>query len=222
MNAIVLVSVLSVANSALFGSSRTLAALAEQKQAPKLLRYVDRRGRPLVTVGIGSACGLLAYVGVNKAGTGVFTWLLALSGLSSIFTWTTICLCHIRFRRAWAFQGNSLQNLAYVSPVGIVGSYIGVISLLLILVAQFWVAIDPIGSNYSNSSRVYNFFAAYLAVPIVIIFYVAFKFSFKTEWVTISKMDLKSGKAEVKKEHLNLRANSRSWPFWKKVYYTLC
>jgi amino acid transporter len=61
MNVVILVAVLSVGNSSVFGSSRTLAALADQNQAPKILGYIDRRGRPLVAIGVSSALGFLAY-----------------------------------------------------------------------------------------------------------------------------------------------------------------
>ena len=47
VNVVVLVSVLSIGNSGVYGGSRTLTALAEQGYAPKLFRYVDRAGRPL-------------------------------------------------------------------------------------------------------------------------------------------------------------------------------
>jgi yeast amino acid transporter len=61
MNVVILVAVLSVGNSSVFGSSRTLAALADQNQAPKILGYIDRKGRPLVAIGVSSALGFLAY-----------------------------------------------------------------------------------------------------------------------------------------------------------------
>ncbi|KAI6859980.1 amino acid permease, partial [Hortaea werneckii] len=47
MNAVILIAVLSVGNSSIYGSSRTLAALADQGQAPKILGYIDRKGRPI-------------------------------------------------------------------------------------------------------------------------------------------------------------------------------
>ncbi|CAF2608990.1 unnamed protein product, partial [Rotaria sp. Silwood2] len=46
-NAVILCAVLSVANSSVYGASRTLCALAECGQAPKILAYIDRKGRPL-------------------------------------------------------------------------------------------------------------------------------------------------------------------------------
>src|SRR6201996_7795072 len=62
MNAVIMVAVLSVGNSSIFGSSRTLAALAEQGQAPRILAYIDRKGRPLVGILIASALGFLAFL----------------------------------------------------------------------------------------------------------------------------------------------------------------
>lgn len=101
LNAAVLIAVLSVGNSAIYGSSRTLAALADQGQAPKIFGYIDRAGRPLVSVLFSCALGALAYL--CAAGTGLrneaFGWMLALAGLCTVVTWASICLCHIRFRR---------------------------------------------------------------------------------------------------------------------------
>ncbi|KAK0748220.1 amino acid permease-domain-containing protein [Apiosordaria backusii] len=144
MNAVILIAVISVGNSAVFGSSRTLAALADQGQAPKILGYVDRRGRPLIAILVASAFGLLGYLADLDQPTEVLKWLLAVTGLSSIFTWASICLAHIRFRKAWAIQGRSLSELSYLSQAGVVGSWIGFGLNVLVLVAQFWTAAWPI------------------------------------------------------------------------------
>lgn len=61
-NVVILIAVLSVGNSAIYGSSRTIAALAEQGQAPRVLAYIDRAGRPLVAIAFSSVWGLLAFV----------------------------------------------------------------------------------------------------------------------------------------------------------------
>ena len=44
-NAIITISVISVANSCTFGSTRTMQALAERGMAPKFLAYVDKKVR---------------------------------------------------------------------------------------------------------------------------------------------------------------------------------
>jgi hypothetical protein len=86
MNCVIMVSVISVGNSSIYGSSRTLAALAEQRQAPAFLAYIDRKGRPLYAIVIASVLGLLAYLAATHKQQDAFNWMLALSGLSSIFT----------------------------------------------------------------------------------------------------------------------------------------
>ena len=90
MNAVILISVLSVGNSSTYGATRTLQALAEKGQAPKLFMYIDKRGRPLPVLGLTLGLGLIAYIGtIPGKGPIIFEWLLALSGLSSFFTWYT-------------------------------------------------------------------------------------------------------------------------------------
>lgn len=84
-NAVITISVLSVANSCAFGSTRTMQALALKGMAPKFLQYVDKHGRPIPCVLIQLAFGLLAFVNEATAGATFFNWLLALSGLANFF-----------------------------------------------------------------------------------------------------------------------------------------
>lgn len=88
MNAIILISVLSVGNSSTYGATRTLQALAEKGQAPKIFTYIDKRGRPIAVLVVILLLGLISYIGtIPGKGPIVFDWLLSLSGLSSFFTW---------------------------------------------------------------------------------------------------------------------------------------
>jgi amino acid transporter len=140
MNVVIMFAVLSVGNSSIYGSSRTLAALADRGQAPKILGYIDRNGRPLVSILFSSAFGFICYIvaaGSNTR-TQAFNWMIAISGLAAIFTWASICMCHIRFRAAWKLRGHTLDELAFHSQAGVIGSWIGFIFNCLILVAQFW------------------------------------------------------------------------------------
>ena len=225
MNTVVLIAVLSVGNSSMYGATRTLAALAEQGQAPQILAYVDREGRPLVAIGVACLVGLISYIHVSDLNGPAFTWLLALSGLSSIFTWASICFAHIQFRKAWAYQGNSINALIYKSPIGVTGSYIGLTALLLILVAQFWVAVSPTGDEATTAGeRATNFFAAYLAMPVVLLFYAGYKIWFRPKWVTIEEVDLKTGRNEFESEVVRRqwKEDKSEWPTWKRLYKTLC
>ncbi|KAK8049111.1 amino acid permease [Apiospora phragmitis] len=203
MNVVILIAVLSVGNSSVFGSSRTLAALADQKQAPRALAYVDRQGRPLVAIIVASSMGLLAFLADLGAQSTVLDWLLAISGLSSLFTWASICLAHIRFRRAWADQGHSLSELAFRSQCGVWGSWLGFGFNLLVLVTQFW----------------------YMAVPIVVVFYGVHRLYFRTSGIVrTSQVDIDTGRRDFNLPILVAQEaeERRGWPKWKKLYKFLC
>jgi len=227
MNVVILIAVLSVGNSSIYGSSRTLAALAEQGQAPRFLAYIDRQGRPLVAIIVASVLGLLCYVvagGQETAGTAL-GWLYSLSGLSSIFTWGSICLAHIRFRAAWKKQGHSLDELAFKSQAGVYGSWLGFILNVLVLAAQFWTAVWPEGYvELSGRDRAETFFLDYLAFPVVILFYVPYKLWFKTPFMRTYDMDLQTGRRELDTPALieeEKMAHARL-PKWKRIYKIFC
>lgn len=224
VNVVILIAVLSVGNCAIYSCSRTLVALAEQGFLPKKVAYIDRMGRPMVGIVITSAFGLIAFVAESKHEGDVFNWLLALSGLSSLFTWAAICLCHIRFRKALAAQGRSTNELPFVSPAGIWGSYWGIFMCMLMLIAQFFIALFPIG----DSPNAADFFEAYLSLPIVLAFY-AFHKVWKKNWklyIKAEDMDIDTGrrevdldllKQEIAEEKAAIAARAwwfRAWKFW--------
>lgn len=136
VNVVILLAVVSIGLSGVYGGSRTLTALAEQGYAPKCFAYIDRAGRPLVSTITIIMFGPIAYVSEAAAGTVVFDWLLALSGLAALFTWGSICLAHIRFRQAWAYHGHSLEELPFRAVFGVYGSWLGFILVILVLIAQ--------------------------------------------------------------------------------------
>lgn len=140
-NAVITISVLSVANSCTFGSTRTMQALASRGMGPKFLMYIDSKGRPLWCIIIQLIFGLLAFVNEATAGSTFFSWLLALSGLSYFFVWGSICLSHIRFRRGWMVQGHTLDELPFQAQFGVIGSYIGFSLSIICLIATFYIAL---------------------------------------------------------------------------------
>jgi len=221
MNAVILISVLSVGNSSTYGATRTLQALAEKGQAPKIFMYIDKRGRPLVTLILCLALGLIAFVGtIPEKGNQIFDWLFALSGLSSFFTWGSICFAHIRFRRGMKAQGHSIEELPFQAVLGVWGSYFGLLMNFLCIVAQFYIAVAPIG----GTANAYDFFVQMLALPVIIACFVGWKVWHRTRFVRASEMDLLTGRRELdlaaaKEEE---RIERVTWPIWKKVYYWFC
>lgn len=225
MNGVILLACMSVGNSSVFGSSRTLAALADQGQAPAILSYVDRRGRPLMAILCAGLFGLLAYLADLEQQESVLDWLLAISALSEVFTWGSICLAHIRFRRAWRLRGRSTGELAFRAQAGVAGSWLGLLLNALILVAQFWVGAWPVDyAEYSVRDNVRTFFLNYTAAPVVIVMYVGYKVWFRTKVVRTADMDIDTGRRDFNLPILleHEVEERRGWPAWKRWYRFLC
>ena len=196
MNAVILIAIISVANSAVYACSRCMVSMALLKTLPKLLSRVDKRGRPTNAIFVTLFFGLLSFVAASDKQNEIFTWLSALSGLSTIFCWMGINLAHIRFRRAMTFHNRSLDELPYLSQTGIYGSLYGCTILFLVLIASFWTSLFPVGGSGANAT---SFFEGYLSFPILVACYVGHKFYFKNwRWFTpYEEIDLDSGRRNV-------------------------
>ncbi|KPM43846.1 General amino-acid permease GAP1 [Neonectria ditissima] len=225
MNAVILIAVLSVGNSAVFGSSRTLAAIANLNQGPKILAYIDRKGRPLVAIGVAAFVGLLSFLADLPQQGDILDWLSAISGLSTLITWSSICVCHIRFRHAWAARGHKPSELPFQSQVGIWGSYLGITLNMLVFIAQFWVATFPIGyENMSSAEIAQKFFLKWVGAPMVLLFYSAHKIYYRTTYVTLKDMDVDTGRRDFNVPILvaQEREEREAWPTWKRFYKFIC
>ncbi|CCE61543.1 hypothetical protein TPHA_0A04700 [Tetrapisispora phaffii CBS 4417] len=193
MNAIILIALLSVANSCVYVCSRVMVSMALTNTLPKVFSKVDKRGRPLYSIFATLFVGLLSFIAASDKQEEVFTWLSAICGLSTIFCWIGINLAHIRFRAALKFQNRSLDELAYISQSGIWGSWYGVIILVLVLIASFWVSLFPVGESSADAEA---FFEGYLSFPILIASYIGHKVYIKNwKWVIpLEEIDIDLGK----------------------------
>lgn len=193
-NAVITISVMSVANSCTYGSTRTMQALAANGMGPRWLAHIDSKGRPVWPVIIQMAFGLLAFINESSDGSTVFTWLLSLTGLSSFFVWGSICLSHIRFRQGWKAAGRSLDDLPFKSQLGVYGSYFGVFLVVICLIATFYISLFPIGGSPNAEA----FFESYIAAPIALALFAFWKVYAK-DWqfgVKIADMDLDTGRRD--------------------------
>ncbi|KAK3168133.1 hypothetical protein OEA41_004579 [Lepraria neglecta] len=207
-NAVITISVLSVANSCTYGSTRTMQALAARGMGPRFLTYIDSKGRPIWCVIIQLIFGLLAFVNEAKTGSTFFTWLLSLSGLSYFFVWASICLSHIRFRQGWKAQGHTLDELPFQAQFGVIGSYIGLFLNCIALIATFYTSLFPPGS----SPAAIAFFQQYLAAPIVIALFIFWKVWTRNKggfFVKKSQMDLLTGMRTFDLDPLENAAGAR-------------
>lgn len=214
MNFVILISVISIGNSGVYGGSRTLTALAEQGYAPKIFCYIDKSGRPLFSTIAILIFGCLGFVNLSASGVDVFDWLLALSGLAALFTWGSICLAHIRFRAAWKYHGHTLDEIPFQAVFGVYGSWFGLLLIVLVLMAQFYTALYPLSGAAPSAEA---FFKSYLALPVVMVFW-AVGFAWKrTGWLRVSQINVDAGRREVDWNRINEhKALVASYPAWRR------
>jgi len=156
--------------------------MAKAGLAPEAFAFIDTKGRPLRCFYLSLGFGFLAYLGDLHDENTVFIWLVSLCGLSSIISWTSICATHICFRRALNLHRKPLESLPYQSPMGVIGSWIGLLCNIFIIVLQLVTAIRPLGyKEMSGQQRVISGFQSFMAVPLVLIVWVWFKFFKGTE-----------------------------------------
>lgn len=195
VNAVILLSALSVANSCVYGGSRTLLALSEQNFAPKCFQYIDRRGRPILAVAASLAFGLLGFLIYSSNPGNVFNWLLGVSGLSTIFTYSVTCFAHIRFRQAWAKSGRSFSELPWISPLGVWGSWFGFALNMIVLCAFIYVSAFPVGEGKMGpQDRATDFFKGMISLPIVLAFYLSYKLVKRSKFRRLDEIDLDTGR----------------------------
>ncbi|UPT54749.1 amino acid permease [Dickeya zeae] len=118
LNIVVLTAALSVYNSCVYCNSRMLYGLAKQGNGPQSLLKVDRRGVPVVAIGVSALatalCVLINYVLPGKA----FELLMALVVSALVINWAMISLAHLKFRATKDREGVQTRFKALWFPFG--------------------------------------------------------------------------------------------------------
>lgn len=86
INAILLLSVFSMANASCFATSRAMVSICRKGMGPRVLGEVTQRGIPRNALLVVFAVAQLAWVAAAKNGGVIFDWLLALASVSNYFT----------------------------------------------------------------------------------------------------------------------------------------
>jgi AAT family amino acid transporter/GABA permease/proline-specific permease ProY len=159
LNAIILSAVLSSMNTAMFGVTSMLQALAERGEAPKWLVKTNGRG-----IAVRAVLSTAAFLGVAVVLSyalpkQLFLYLASASSFISLFNWSTSALTYLRFRR-------TVKNRAY--PFRLPGfPYLPYLSLGLLLAAMISI---PLGAGQVSGLIVGAFLAVFfLAVYMILV-----------------------------------------------------
>ena len=183
MNAVVLTSVLSSANSGAYASTRMLYSLAQDKYAPQIFAKTTKNGIPFYALLATVIVSLLTFT-TSIFGQKIYMWLVAASGLTGFIAWVGIALSHYRFRRAFIKQGHQLSELKYHAKLFPLGPIIALILCIIVIGGQNIEAFvkwdwQQIGITY-------------ISVPLVLILYFGYKWKHHTKIIPLDEIDVSS------------------------------
>lgn len=136
INALIVVSVFSALNSALYVSSRTLTHMARNGMAPRMLGRTNKYGVPWVALVFTQCFACIAFLSLSSSAGTVYNALLTLAGVSTFIVWAVIEVVHIRFRQALQAQGESADSLPFKAMWYPYGAYAALAANVFLVLFQ--------------------------------------------------------------------------------------
>jgi len=113
---VVLTAAISCSNSGLYGCTRALYALAQEKMAPEFLGRLNSQGVPQNATALSIAvCWLGVVLYTFDQDQSIYTYLLALSGFTGAIAWISICYSQYNFRKQ--LSPDEVHQLKYKAPL---------------------------------------------------------------------------------------------------------
>ncbi|KAI7848642.1 amino acid permease/ SLC12A domain-containing protein [Circinella umbellata] len=212
INAIILTSVLSAANSGLYTCSRTLLGLGHDGNAPSFLSRTNRYGSPYWAVLFSSVIGFACvFVSIYSAST-AFNWFLSITSVTGFISWWGIAFVQIRFRRGFVKQGRDLNDLPYRAFLYPISPIFACILCILIILGQGYGAFTP---EWDTEL----FFTNYVGIAPAIICYVAYKLIRRTRVVPLDEIDFDTGRVtrmDIEQDAAEDSAGKQTW--YRKIF----
>ncbi|KRN81087.1 Lysine-specific permease [Ligilactobacillus acidipiscis] len=181
MNAVILTSVLSAANSGMYASTRMLFSLGVSGNAPKIFKRVNTRGIPMPALIGTAAVGLITF-STSIFGDHIYNFLVSASGLSGFIAWVGIALSHYRFRRAFKAQGHDLSELQYHAKWFPLGPILALVLCILVIIGQDLHSF----ADFDWQAILFS----YMSVPLFLVLYIYYKVKHKTKLIPLEEVDL--------------------------------
>jgi arginine/ornithine permease len=161
INAVVVTSALSSANTFIYSCTRSLWSLGKHGHAGKFLGKVNKRKVPVNALLISMAFSAVALICSFVSPDRVYLFLISSIGASNMLLYSITCLSQLRFRKMYVEAGNKIQDLKFRAPFYPVLPICGIVFYILLLVMMFF---DP-------TQRL----ALYTGAPVYIILYILYK-----------------------------------------------
>jgi len=214
MNAVILTSVISAGNHALYAGSRLAFTLGTEGYLPKILTKKNRFGIPYIAVLITWFAGGLCF-GSSFIGAGdLWSWLQNLVGVSNQISWLCIGIISLRFRKGLAVQ-NRTNELKFKNWTYPYGPWFVVIFTSFILLVQGWSSFAP--------WNVSDFFSVYLELivfPICLLLW--WIFHRKDRFIKSEDMDFDTDRyieSEEERKYNEELESLKGWAKWRRMLY---
>ncbi|KAK7409285.1 amino acid transporter [Neonectria punicea] len=197
LNACICVFVFSASNSDLYIASRTLYGLASEGKAPAIFKRTDSQGVPVYALGFSALFALLAFMNISDDSTKVFGYFVNLTTIFGLVAWISILVTHIYWCRARVAQGLRDDELPYVAPFGIYGSYVALAVCILIALTKNYDVF--VGGDFGKE-KYKTFITAYIGIPIYLGLIFGHKIVTKSRGFKPHEVDLFTGKDIIDRE----------------------
>ncbi len=137
MDFVVLTSVCSCFNSALYTGSRMAFSLSKRGDAPKFMQLTSASGTPRLAVLSSSVIALMMVIANYIVPEKVFNTLMSTTGTIALFVYLVICLSQLRMRRKLEHTGTQLRFKMWAFP------YITYACIIFIVVAIACMIYEP-------------------------------------------------------------------------------
>lgn len=186
INAFILITCISAINSSIYIGSRTIVNLANERAAPKIFKWADKRGVPIPAIVLMNAFGFLSLMNISTGAAKAYGYIVNISGVAVFIVWGNVCYYHIRFRKAWKLQGRDIADIPYK---GFLFPYLPILGIFLnvfLTLVQGW--------SYFKPFDVGGFLDSYILLPFFAFLFVLFKVINKTKRVDLMEVDLDQGR----------------------------
>jgi lysine-specific permease len=186
MNAVILIAILSTANSGMYVASRMLWFLANEGHIPSLFSRITKKGVPIYALIATAGISFIAFVSSIFGHDTIYLWLVNAGGLSGFIAWMGIAISHYRFRKAYIHQGKDLSLLPYLAK-GYPYVPLGIFALCILIIAS-----HNIVAFINDDLNWQELIISYIGLPLFLIVWLGNKWINKTKIVPLSQCNFDS------------------------------
>jgi lysine-specific permease len=181
INAVLLIVILSAANSGMYVATRMFWYLASKGHVHSFFSKLNKRGVPVYALALTTLVTTLTFLSSTFGNGTVYFWLINAASLSGFIAWIGIAVSHYRFRQAYLKQGKDINDLPFVAK-GYPYSSLSALIFCFIIVA---------GQNYqafmNDQIDWYGIMVSYLGLPAFLLLWFGYKYVKKTKMIDLMK-----------------------------------